>query len=47
MEMSPGNSLYSYLKQKNVIFFKNGEQENKTGPVWGLVPVGGGYIRKG
>jgi hypothetical protein len=25
-------------------FFKNGGQEGKTGPVWGLVPVGaGGY----
>jgi hypothetical protein len=21
-------------------FFKNGEQEGKTGPVWGLAPVG-------
>jgi hypothetical protein len=25
-------------------FFKNGEQEGKTGPVWDLAPVGGvGY----
>jgi hypothetical protein len=45
MEMSPGNSLYSYLKQKKMYFpLKNGEQENKTVPVWGLVPVGGGRI---
>jgi hypothetical protein len=28
LEMSQGNSLYSYLKQ-NVFFFKNGEQEGK------------------
>jgi hypothetical protein len=25
-------------------FFKNREQEGKTGPVWGLVPVGGGRL---
>jgi hypothetical protein len=25
-----------------LLFFKNREQEGKTGPVWGLVPVGGG-----
>jgi hypothetical protein len=27
------------------LFFKNGGQEGKTGPVWGLVPSegGGGY----
>jgi hypothetical protein len=34
MEMSQGN----YLKQTNR------EQESKTGPVWGLVLVGGGKI---
>jgi hypothetical protein len=29
-------------------FFKNGEQEGKTGPVWGSAPVGGGRTyRKG
>jgi hypothetical protein len=28
-------------------YFKNEEQEGKTGPVWGLVPMGGGDIRKG
>jgi hypothetical protein len=51
MEMSQGNLLYSYLKQTKipvVVFFKNGEQEGKTGPVWGwLVPVGEGRVRKG
>jgi hypothetical protein len=26
--------------------FKNTEQEGKTGPVWGMVPVGGEDIRK-
>jgi hypothetical protein len=45
MEMSQGNSLQSYLKQIKIPFFsKNGEQEGKTAPVWGLAPVGrGGY----
>jgi hypothetical protein len=29
-------------KQKSHYFFyKKGEQEDRTGPVWGLVPVGG------
>jgi hypothetical protein len=45
MEMSQGNSLCSELnKQKFTIFFfyKIREQEGKTGPVKGLVPVGGG-----
>jgi hypothetical protein len=23
-------------------FFKNGGQEDKKGPVWGLIPMGGG-----
>jgi hypothetical protein len=36
--------LYSYLKQTKMSFFKNREQEGKTGPVWGLVPVGGGRL---
>jgi hypothetical protein len=26
--------------------FKNVEQEGKTGPVWGLLPVGGGGIKE-
>jgi hypothetical protein len=42
MEMSKGNSLYSYLKQTKMSFFfhKTGEQEGKTGPaLGGLVPV--------
>jgi hypothetical protein len=43
MEMSQENSLYSYLKQTNIIilFFKIKEQEVRISPVWGLVPVGG------
>jgi hypothetical protein len=29
-------------------FLENGEQEDKTGPIWGLIPVEGGEdIRKG
>jgi hypothetical protein len=44
MEMSQGNSLNSCLKQTKIPFFKNGEQEDKTGPVWGLVAVGGASI---
>jgi hypothetical protein len=43
MGMSQGNSLCSYFKQTKMSFFP-GEQEGKTGPVWGLAPVeGGGY----
>jgi hypothetical protein len=38
------NFLYSYLKQIEMYFFKNGEQEGKTSPMWGLVPVGGGRM---
>jgi hypothetical protein len=30
-----------------VSFFKNGGQEDKTGPVWGLVAVGEGDVWKG
>jgi hypothetical protein len=41
MEMSQGNSLYSYLKQQKCLFVKT-QQEGKTGPVWGLIPVGEG-----
>jgi hypothetical protein len=26
-------------KNPKMVFFKNGEQEGKTGPLWGLVPV--------
>jgi hypothetical protein len=47
MEMSQGNSLYSYLKQTKMSFFKNRGQEGKTSPVWKLAPVGGEDIRKG
>jgi hypothetical protein len=38
MEMSHGNSLFSYLKQTKMSFFffyKIGEQEERTGPVRG------------
>jgi hypothetical protein len=40
MEMSQENSLYSYLKQTKMSFFKNREQKGKSGPVWVLVPAG-------
>jgi hypothetical protein len=42
MEMSHGNSLYSYLKQTKVSFFLNkiGEQEGKIGPIWEEVGKG-------
>jgi hypothetical protein len=33
MEMSQLKSPYSYLKQTKMYFFKNEEQEGKTGPV--------------
>jgi hypothetical protein len=45
MEKSQGNSLYHYLKQCVFIlfiylfiylFYKNEEQEGKTGPFWGI-----------
>jgi hypothetical protein len=38
-----------YFKKTKCHFLnKNREQEGKTGPVWGLVPMGGGEdIRKG
>jgi hypothetical protein len=32
------------LNKKNVFSQKNGEQEGKTGPVWGLIPVIGEKI---
>jgi hypothetical protein len=48
MEMSQGNPLYRYLKQTKMSFFfffyKTREQEGRTGPVWGLVPVGVGRM---
>jgi hypothetical protein len=28
-----------YLKQTKMSFSKTGEQEGKTGPVWGLTPM--------
>jgi hypothetical protein len=48
MEMSQGNSLYSYRKQTKMSFFKKREQEGKTGSVWGVSISGrGDDIRKG
>jgi hypothetical protein len=50
MEMSQINTLHSYLKQKKMSLKKNknGEQEGKTGPVWGIGTSGRGKdIRKG
>jgi hypothetical protein len=44
MEMSQGNSLCSYRKQKMSFFsffYQMGEQECHTGPVWRLAPVRG------
>jgi hypothetical protein len=41
MEMSQGNSLYSYLKQKiHFVFYRNGEQEGRTGSAWGIGTCG-------
>jgi hypothetical protein len=42
MKMSQRNFLYP---NKKCLFFKNGEQEGKTSPVWELAPVGGGGYR--
>jgi hypothetical protein len=43
MEVAQWNFfLCSYFKQTKVPFFKNGEREGKTGPVWELAAVGGG-----
>jgi hypothetical protein len=36
MGTSQLNTLYRSLKQIKITFFKNGKQEGKTGPVWGL-----------
>jgi hypothetical protein len=45
MEMSRCNSCVVILnKETKMSFFKTGEQEGKTGPVWGLAPEGGGMI---
>jgi hypothetical protein len=45
MGTSQWNTLYSYVKQTKMSFFwKNGEQEGKTGTMCGVIPVGGaGY----
>jgi hypothetical protein len=44
MKMSQGNSLHSYVKQTkmHIFFYKNGVQEGKTGPVWGVGTRGRG-----
>jgi hypothetical protein len=41
IEMPQGNSLCSYLKQAKMSFFfyKIGEQESRTSPVLGVIPV--------
>jgi hypothetical protein len=48
MELSQCNMLCNYLiqtkLQTELSTFKNGEQEGKTGSVWGLAPVGGERI---
>jgi hypothetical protein len=44
MDMSQGNSLYSYLKETKISFSKTGEQEGKTG--LDLAPVGRGEYKK-
>jgi hypothetical protein len=45
MEMSQGNSLYSYLKQiKMSFFYKNGEQECIIGLVWEVGTRGRMYM---
>jgi hypothetical protein len=47
MEMSNEIPCRAILrKQKCLFIFKNGEQEGKTGPVWGLVVVGGGGYKE-
>jgi hypothetical protein len=44
MEMSQGNFLWTYLTQTKMSFFfiKNREQEGRTDPSGGLLPVGWG-----
>jgi hypothetical protein len=39
-------TLYKYLKQRKLLSFfpKTGERKVKTGPVWGLITVGGRRI---
>jgi hypothetical protein len=39
MEMSNEIPYIAILNKQKCLFFKNGEQEGKTGPVWGLAPV--------
>jgi hypothetical protein len=46
MEMSQGSSCRAILNKQKYFFSKNREQNGKTAPVWGLVPVHVGDIRK-
>jgi hypothetical protein len=34
------------LNKPKGLVFKNGEQEGKTGPVWGLVPLRGSRMQE-
>jgi hypothetical protein len=43
MEMSQENPCRDFLNKQKCLFSKTG-QEDKTGPIWGLAPVGGGRI---
>jgi hypothetical protein len=38
-------SVQATLYKQKYLFFKNGEQEEKTGPIWGLATVGEGRIQ--
>jgi hypothetical protein len=40
------NPCRAILNKQKMSFFKNREQEDKTGPVWALVPVGGGGYKE-
>jgi hypothetical protein len=47
VEMSQGNSLYSYIKQTKMSFFfllQNQRAGGQNRSVWGFIPVGGGRI---
>jgi hypothetical protein len=45
MEMSQENPCVAILNKQTCLFSKT-EQEGKTGPVWGLAPVGGGGYKE-
>jgi hypothetical protein len=44
MEMSNETPCIGIFKQTKMPLFKNRKQESKTGPVWGLAPMGVGRI---